>query len=360
VVLSLVADLTRKPPFAVSEAEVTTALAAGDAPLLPEEARRTLDALVHQGTLRRRRERYVVCGELLAEWLCARHPFAQTAAAVRDFVGPFQLLEPLGEGGMGIVYKARDLISKRVVALKLMTPAAIDNQDARRRFMREAEVGLRLLHPHIVRVHARGEHEQRCFIAMEYLEGITLRRHVRGNGPMPWREAFEVAGCIADALGAVHAQGAVHRDVKSENIMLVGPARVPKLMDFGLAHCADRSVLTHSHALLGTMPYMAPEQVAGEDPDASWDLYALGVVLFETLTGRLPFIETTTIRLLRQIASEPPPSPRDLGVAVPDAAQALLLRLLAKAPADRPSSAAVLVAELDALLAAEPAPPERG
>jgi serine/threonine protein kinase len=168
---------------------------------------------------------------------------------------------------------------------------------------------------------------------------------------LPWREALEICECVASALEAVHGAGAIHRDLKSENVMLVGPERVPKLMDFGLAHWSDLSALTGSHALLGTLPYMSPEQVAGHDAEPSWDLWALGVVLHEMLCGVVPFSEDTAIRLMKRITNEPYKPIAEHGVSAPPAVESLLARLLAKAVGERIATAAELRAVINQVLA---------
>jgi hypothetical protein len=348
VVAALLAELGN-----ASEADVQSKLNEAKAPVLPEEARRALRGLVRQGTVAEQGPLLRFTADLLRAWLVTNHPFESTVSAVLEFVGSFQILDVLGHGGMGVVYKARDLLSGQIVALKLLSQTPNDPQDARRRFMREAEMGLKIHHPHIVRTLARGEHEGRPYIAMEYLQGMTLRQYVRRYGPWPWRKAFELLASLADALCVVHQANAVHRDIKSDNIMLVGPERVPKLMDFGLTHWSDLSSVTRSHVLVGTLPYMSPEQVAGEEAQPSWDLYSLGVVLYEVLTGVLPFRYDSSIRLFKAITTEPPPPPVLHGVDLPEAVEQFLLKQLAKAPAERCRTATELRQACNDLLALE-------
>jgi serine/threonine-protein kinase len=276
---------------------------------------------------------------LLRAWIARHHPFSVAVAEAHDYVGPYQILATLGEGGMGIVYKAREMIGGQLVALKVMAKGLLHSREAQKRFLREAEVGLKLRHPHIVRIFARGEHAGHGYIAMEFLQGRTLRQKIKETGRLPWREVASIGAAIADALVAVHGLGIVHRDLKSDNVMLVGAGETPQLMDFGLAHRADLSALTRTGKMMGTLAYAPPEQIAGEEAHASWDLYALGAVLYEALTGDVPFAGRATAALFRAIAQTPPEPPSARGAEVDPALEELVLKLLSKRAADRPASA---------------------
>jgi hypothetical protein len=334
LVLSLLAELGATPRDLLVQAARER-----QAPFLEEELHRRVEQLLRDHLLAEDAGVVRVGATLLERWLCEYHPFKEATVLEVDSIGHYQILDRIGEGGMGVVYRARDPITSREVALKVMNKALVGSDNARKRFLREAEMGLRLKHPGIVRIFERGEIDLQCFIAMELLQGTTLRQYVRTLGPLAWREALDILASIADALSAVHEHHIVHRDLKSENIMLVGPERSPKLMDFGLARWSDLSSMTGSHALLGTMPYMSPEQVAGEPPEPSWDLYALGVIGYEMLTKTVPFAEEHTLALLRAIAQKDPPPLASHGVTVPAAVEALIMRLLQKDPQRRPLTA---------------------
>jgi hypothetical protein len=351
ILVSLLAEL---PPGS-TEAAVSERLHERGAPLLEQETKRLLAGLIQQGLVIKRQNGLALYAGLWRAWVASQQPFETTLSQSLDYIGPYRVVEKIGEGGMGVVFLAYDMVSQREVALKVMGTAQIGNPDARRRFLREAELGLRLRHPHIVHLLSRGEHEGNYYIAMELLRGTTVRRALKTDGPFAWPEAVRIAAAVADALVSVHALGIVHRDLKSENIMLVGEARVPKLMDFGLSHATDFSSLTRTNALVGTMPYMAPEQIEGDEPHPSWDLYSLGVVMYEMLTGKLPFGDSAAVRLLRAIVTEPPP-PLPAALGAPAALGTLLSRLLAKTPETRLANASELVLCLRGLSPPPPGP----
>jgi serine/threonine-protein kinase len=237
------------------------------------------------------------------------------------------------------------------VALKVMARHLLSNDEAKRRFAREAALTMGLRHPNIVRTLDRGEHEGHTFIALEYLEGETLRERLRRDGRLPWRHAVAIAADIASALDEVHHANVIHRDIKSANIMLAGPSATPKLTDFGLAYGEDLSVMTQSGHLIGTMAYMSPEQVASGDAQPAWDLYGLGVVLYEMLTGVVPFAAKESLALMRAIAYEDVPPPTGKHADIPAAVAAVVMKMLAKAPSSRYPNAAEVEAALRALLA---------
>jgi serine/threonine protein kinase len=353
LVLSLVADVddgaTRERLVEIAQER--------QAPILEEELRRLVADQVKSGRLidvDAKDGRVGFVADLLRAWVRKHHPFSVAVAESRDYVGPYQILNPVGEGGMGMVYKARDMITNHVVALKVMAKNLLGNREAQKRFLREAELGMKLRHPNIVRIIARGEHAGHGYIAMEFVEGRTLRQKIKQGGAIKWREAALTVAAVADALAEVHTMGIVHRDMKSENIMLAGKQETPKLMDFGLAHRADLSQLTRTGKLMGTMAYVAPEQVAGEDASPSWDIYALGAVLYEALCGDVPFSGLSTVALFKAIAQTAPKRPSERGADVPKEIEDIVLKLLAKSAADRYASAADVAQALrDALLMAK-------
>jgi TolB-like protein/predicted Ser/Thr protein kinase len=210
-------------------------------------------------------------------------------AVSRDtlLAGKFRIVDELGRGGMGIVYKAEDVRLKRTVALKFLPPHLADSPELKERFFIEAQAAAALSHPNICVIHEIGESEGRPFIAMEYVEGETLRDRVR-KAPVESREAVDLVDQVAAGLGEAHGKGIIHRDVKSANIMVTPRGRA-KVMDFGLAKLLGGSSLTKSRTTLGTIAYMSPEQARGEELDRRTDIWSLGVVLYELLAGKLPF-----------------------------------------------------------------------
>ncbi|QDU20274.1 protein kinase domain-containing protein [Urbifossiella limnaea] len=281
----------------------------------------------------------------------------------------FELLEVLSHGGMGVVYRARETALDRVVALKMIAPAALAMPDVRERFEREARAAARLQHPNVVALYHTGLDAPCPFLVLEYVPGFDLVRLVRERGSLPWREAVEYARLAAQGLRHVHECGLVHRDVKPSNVMVVpadgaGPASV-KLLDLGVArlvlpasHPSD-SALTEAGVFLGTPEYVAPEQA--EDPrraDARSDLYGLGATLYFLLSGAPPFSGQTPLEAVRRAATDPRPSLRGRRPDVPAALDVVVRRLLAADPARRFASAADVADALGRVLRGEPLPPE--
>ena len=201
--------------------------------------------------------------------------------------GKYRILEEIGHGGMGIVYRAEDIKLKRYVALKFLPPQLTDSPELKQRFLIEAQAAAALSHPNICVVHEVGESEEQPYIAMEYVEGETLRDRIK-KGPLKPEEAVDLVVQVASGLRVAHRKGIIHRDVKSANIMVTETGQV-KVMDFGLAKLRGSSSLTKSQTTLGTVAYMSPEQARGDELDQRTDIWSLGVVLYEMLAGRLPF-----------------------------------------------------------------------
>jgi predicted Ser/Thr protein kinase len=281
-------------------------------------------------------------------------------------LGPFTLLSKLGEGGMGVVYAAEDTRLGRTVALKILPPAALASPDKRRRFLREARAASAVMHPGIAAVFEVGEHGGEVFLAMERVEGRTLRAVLRERGgPLPVERALAVVRDLARALEHAHGAGVVHRDLKPENLMET-PSGAVKLLDFGLAKrlgaelpaaAAAPDMATVEGKILGTPGYMAPEQIRGAEVDARTDLFALGVLLFELLTDQLPFEAPTILAMLAATERDPARVPSSLRAEVPPSADAIVARCLQKRPSDRFASAADLATALDEALAGSSAAP---
>ena len=207
---------------------------------------------------------------------------------VDQTVSHYQIEEKLGGGGMGVVYKARDLKLKRTVALKFLPPELTRDEEAKVRFMHEAQAASALDHVNVGSIHEIDEAEDgRLFIAMAYYAGETLKKKI-ARGPLPVAEALDYAVQIAQGLSKAHEAGIIHRDVKPANVMVTEEG-VVKIVDFGLAKVAEQTQLTKTGTTLGTVAYMSPEQARGEAVDQRTDIWALGVVLYEMLVGRRPF-----------------------------------------------------------------------
>ncbi len=240
----------------------------------------------------------------------------------------YHILEEIGHGGMGIVYRAEDLKLKRMVALKFLPQESSSHPEARERFVQEARAAAALSHPNICTIHEVDEKEGKPFIVMEYIEGEDLRQKVR-RGPLPLEEALDIVIQAAEGLDKAHAKGIVHRDIKSANIMVTNSGQA-KIMDFGLAKLHGGTVLTKEGATLGTVAYMSPEQARGDKVDGRTDIWSLGVVLYEMLTGELPFRGERDVSLLYSIVHEAPRSLKDKKPPVPADLQRTIERALDK------------------------------
>ena len=258
----------------------------------------------------------------------------------------YTLVGLLGDGGMAEVYLARDNSLGREVALKVLRERYADDEEFVERFRREAVSAATPNHPGIVQVYDRGRTEDGAFyMAMEYVPGGTLKERVKAEGGLAPREAAEIASQVADALAVAHEHGIVHRDVKPQNVLLAASG-VAKVSDFGIARAASSKTMTQTKAVLGTLAYMSPEQVRGERAGPASDLYSLGVVLFEMLTGELPYQGDDPIATAMKHLDEEPPHPRETNPRVPEELDALVVKLLAKDPEDRYASAASLSQDL--------------
>jgi non-specific serine/threonine protein kinase len=281
------------------------------------------------------------------------------AASTR--LGPYEIVAHLGSGGMGEVYRARDNRLDRDVAIKVLPEQFAQDPQALARFQREVKAIGNLSHPNIVAIYDVGTENGRPYAVMELLEGETLGRRLRQK-PCSWREAVEFAAIIADGLAAAHAKGIVHRDIKPENVFLTTAGGL-KILDFGLAR-RDRptgsgsttsSLETSPGMLLGTVLYMSPEQVRGLPADMRSDIFALGCVLYEMLTGRCPFVADTGADTMAAILHQPPPPPSASGRPHPAEVDRIVLRCLEKSADRRFQSAQELAAALRAVLQAIPA-----
>ena len=283
------------------------------------------------------------------------------AAGELGWLAHYRVRKLLGEGGMGLVYEAEDTDLLRKVALKVIRPELADSSQATQRFLLEARAMAALKHDHIVTIYQVGQQHGVPFLAMEYLQGMSLYRWLdRGHKPAA-ELVLRLGREIATGLSAAHQRGVVHRDIKPANIWLEVPAGRVKILDFGLARAEGHDVqITNPGTTVGSPAYMAPELARGERGDASCDLFSLGCVLYLLATRRLPFPGTTVVAVLTSLATETPPAPRAINPAIPPALDELITRLLAKSPADRPASARAVVEAILSIERARCRPSDRG
>ena len=262
--------------------------------------------------------------------------------AARTRLGPYEILTPLGAGGMGEVYLAEDTKLGRKVAIKFLPTDSVANEQAYKRLLREARAAAMLDHPNICAIHEVSDADGRSFIVMQYVDGVTLESRMKSR-PLDWSESLSIASQVAEALGEAHAHGIIHRDIKPSNIMITPRGKV-KVLDFGLAKVVSSDVavdteaetamvLTQTGVVLGTAPYMSPEQLRAEQLDGRSDIFSYGTVLYEIVSGRRPFearslAELTSAILMR----EPPPLQSQSGV-MPAGLEPLILKCLEKEPA---------------------------
>ncbi|HEX9166305.1 MAG TPA: protein kinase [Gemmatimonadales bacterium] len=258
-------------------------------------------------------------------------------------ISHYRILEKLGEGGMGVVYKAQDTRLERLVALKFLPDGMALLPAYRERFLREARAASALNHPNVAVVYDVGDDGEQSFIAMELIEGETLRARLR-HGPLPAEEVQTLLLQLAEGLQAAHAKGIVHRDIKPDNLLLT-PAGAVKIMDFGIARLSG-SELTTTGAVLGTLSYMSPEQILGNKVDQRSDLWSLGVVMYEMLAGRPPFEAQNPAAVMYEILNREPAPVDTLRPETPAPLASLVGRLLAKDPGQRPDSAAEVITAL--------------
>jgi len=258
--------------------------------------------------------------------------------------GKYRIVEEIGHGGMGVVYKAEDLKLKRPVALKFLPPHLMNSPELKERFLIEAQAAAALNHPNICVIHEVGDSEDRPYIAMEFVDGETLRDKVK-KGPLKTGEALDIASQIAAGLGEAHRKDIIHRDIKSANIMVTAKGQA-KVMDFGLAKLRGGSSLTKSQTTLGTVAYMSPEQARGDELDQRTDLWSLGVVLYEMLTGELPFKGDRDLSVIHSIVHEEPKSLKVRKPPVPVELQQVIARALKKNREARYGSAGDMLKDL--------------
>jgi len=262
-------------------------------------------------------------------------------------ISHYDITEKLGEGGMGVVYKARDTKLDREVALKFLPESLTPTEEDRRRFIREAKSAAALNHPNICTIYSVDEHEGRQFITMEYIEGETLRDKM-DRGDLPVQTALNYGSKIAEALAAAHEKGIIHRDIKPANIMVDSKGRI-KVMDFGLAKLKQGRDITKTGDTVGTLAYSSPEQIRGEEVDHRSDLFSLGIVFYEMLAGQKPFRGEHQAAMTYAIVNEDPASIKNFVPEAPDKLERFFRKALAKDPQERFGSAGEMKEALEAL-----------
>ena len=257
------------------------------------------------------------------------------------FASRYEILASLGQGGMGVVYKARDRELDEVVALKVLRADVAGTPEMDRRFRSEIKLARRVSHRNVCRLHDYGSAEGQRYVCMAYVEGVDLKRVLASRGALPSDGAYDVCAQVAEGLQAIHDEGIVHRDLKSSNIM-IDPRGIARLMDFGIAKSVDPGLahgVTATGVIVGTPEYMSPEQALGGRVDTRSDLYSLGIVIFEAFTGHVPFRGDTPVATILLHVQQPPPLEGPGAAGLPREVVPLLRRALAKSPGERPAAA---------------------
>ena len=269
-------------------------------------------------------------------------------------VGEYRIIDLLGEGGMASVYRVESAAGDRF-AMKVPHSNCLKDAEFLARFQREIEIARSIQHPAVLRIYDAGtyttpQYSQVPYLVMEIVKGKPLDEVIEEKSPLPIGQVARWARAIVDALGAAHAKQIIHRDVKPQNVMLTDKGEI-KLMDFGIARASSSATLTRQSGAIGTPYYMAPEQIGdSRNVDERADIYAMGVVIYQMLTERLPFDEADVMALITKVIMEDPPPPRDFRPEIPEAFEALVLRMLAKSPDDRPHSAIEVASQLSAFV----------
>jgi eukaryotic-like serine/threonine-protein kinase len=276
---------------------------------------------------------------------------------IGEKIGHYEITDKLGEGGMGVVYKAEDQNLHRPVALKFLRADALGDQHLHGRFWKEAEVAAALDHPNIPTIHEISEEDGQTFIAMAFIEGESLAEKIKQR-PLPLDEALGIASQVGEALQVAHERGIVHRDIKPGNIMITPDGRV-KVMDFGLAHLAGQTRITKTGTVMGTPAYMSPEQAEGQELDRRSDIWSLAIVLYEMVTGQLPFKGDTDYAVLRAILDDQPEPMTAIRVGTPPELDRIVAKALEKKPEVRYQTAADVLVDLRRLTRPSTGPAER-
>jgi serine/threonine protein kinase len=254
--------------------------------------------------------------------------FMNVASALE---GRYQVLQELGRGGMGIVFQAHDKQLNDQVAIKILSPLLSNDADALDRMKREVAAARRITHPNVIRIHDIAEAKGLHYVSMEYFHGISLKEYIKRSGSLSLMQAYNVASQICDGLEEAHKQGVIHRDLKSQNI-IINPAGHLKIIDFGLAHSTHLQGMTATGLIMGTPEYMAPEQVSGKRVDERADIYSFGIILYELFTGKVPFSGDSAIAVGFMQMKDPPQPPHQINPQIPPEIETVILKCLEKEP----------------------------
>jgi tetratricopeptide (TPR) repeat protein len=266
----------------------------------------------------------------------------------QKYIGQYRLIKTIGSGGMGTVYLAHYIQDKnKLAAVKVLKEELVEDENSRQRFKHEGTIIDRLNHPNIIKILERGEYKGKLYIVMEYLEGKTLLQKISGEGKLDLSECFAIMMQVTDALAFIHSKNIVHRDLKPANIMLIQKDNLPglvKLLDFGVALMKFQTRLTQTGILVGTIHYIAPEQITGNQYSAASDIYSLGITFYEMLVGEPAFTAETITEVVERVINEAPKEPRQLRPEIPDSLNHLIMKMLSKEPSHRPLAGDVLSA----------------
>ena len=260
--------------------------------------------------------------------------------------GRYEILEEIGKGGMAYVYKARCHFLNRLVAIKVLKEELRDDKEFVHRFNTEAQAAARISNPHVVSIYDVGFENGLYYIVMEYVDGITLKEYIAEKGVLPWRQAAEFAAQICEGLSAAHKKSVIHRDIKPQNIIMT-EGGVLKVTDFGIARATTQATQSTSSSTIGTVHYLSPEQARGGYTNERTDIYSLGVVLYEMLTGRLPFNDNTAVAIAIKHIQEKPVLPRILNNEIPESMEYIVMKALNKEQNLRYASADAFLADLN-------------
>ena len=260
--------------------------------------------------------------------------------------GRYEIREIIGVGGMAVVYKAYDNIDDRIVAIKILKDEYLTNEEFKRRFKNESKAIAVLSHPNIVRVYNVSFGDRLQYIVMEYVDGITLKEYIEQQGVVNWKEAVHFTGQILAALQHAHDKGIVHQDIKPQNIMLLQDGTI-KVTDFGIARFSRMDSKTTSENAIGSVHYISPEQARGEMTDDKADIYSVGVVMYEMLTGQLPFQSDSAVSVAIMQLQQDPKRPREIVPTLPLGLEQITIRAMQKNPNDRYRSAAEMLMDIN-------------
>ncbi|WP_317852356.1 protein kinase domain-containing protein [Paraclostridium sp. AKS81] len=259
----------------------------------------------------------------------------------------YEIIKKIGDGGMAFVYEARDKLLNRTVAIKVLRPEFVDDEEFLTKFKREAEAVASLSHPNIVNVYDVGEDGKVHYIVMELIEGQNLKDIIKNEGTLDEYTALDIAKQIAKALGAAHRKGIIHRDIKPHNILISNEGRLVKVADFGIAKAVSSSTITSTGSVIGSVHYFSPEQAKGKFVSNTTDLYSLGIVLYEMIIGRVPFTGESPISIALQHINEEIEFTQEEKVSIPQSVRNIIKKLTSKSSADRYQGADELIEDIE-------------